>query len=67
MATPYCPECGSVRIKKDRRTGRCLEPDCFHSGPWRKFSEHAGWAPTGRQAKWRDPIALLPGDYEDYN
>jgi len=44
--------------------GLCLERDCGHAGPAAAFRNHAGGSREPNQ-HWRDPIALLPGGYED--
>ena len=67
MTTPYCPKCGSVKVDREGKRGCCLETDCGHEGQWQGFKTHPGFAPPPGNKNWRDPIALLPGDYEDNN
>ena len=64
--TPICPQCGSVRVRRTRgrHFGECHEPDCGHVSPWRAFRNYVA-APARANGHWRDPVALLPGGYED--
>ena len=64
MTTPYCPKCGSVKVQKNGKNGECLETDCTHTGGWKSFTIHLG-GPGYTNDHWRDPIAMLPGRYED--
>lgn len=66
MSTPYCPKCGSVTVRKIRagKSGQCLETDCGHIGYWKSFTIHLG-GPGYPNDHWRDPIAMLPGGYDD--
>lgn len=60
-----CPICGTLRVEVGYVEGRCLEDDCGHVGPARDFRGLSGrkvWSPN---VSWRDPVALLPGGYED--
>ena len=62
----YCPKCGSIKVEKStkhkyRRV--CLEVDCGHEGSESSF--RAGVSSRQGNKKWRDPIALLPGGYDD--
>lgn len=42
MTTPYCPTCGSVKVKRiNEAVGVCGEPDCYTIKPWRAFLDHA--------------------------
>ena len=61
---PYCPECGSVKIKLSIYFAKCLEKYCGYAGIKDKFTNHLGSSKSSNK-NWRDPIALLPGDYGD--
>lgn len=44
MTTPYCPTCGSVKVKRgtldEGRIGYCLEQHCLAVARWEDFSRH---------------------------
>lgn len=64
VMTPYCPECGSIKVAPIAKGYRCSEPDCGCEGSHKKFRNHVGFVKPVNQ-KWRDPVALTPGGYED--
>lgn len=44
--------------------GSCAEWDCLYIGKRSEFSPKTGSSRSGND-HWRDPIAMLPGGYED--
>lgn len=60
---PTCPKCGSINVKVNR-AGECLEADCRHVGSAGAFKAASGLRRIPNQ-RWRDPIASLPGGYDD--
>lgn len=60
---PTCPECGSIKVAVGKK-GTCLESDCGHVGSAGSFRKVRG-SSRSPNMRWRDPVAMLPGRYDD--
>lgn len=64
---PICPKCGSVAVvdapSPPGAPKRCRCTHCEHTHSRWRFTNYI--STSHEQTKWRDPIALTPGGYED--
>lgn len=62
---PVCPKCGTIKVEKVGKSGRCLESDCGHQATWQAFGGFGPGTIREPNQKWRDPVAMSMDGYDE--
>ena len=66
FSIPLCPECGTARVERQPDNElQCQRVDCGFKGKRPKFMTGGPGTYRSYNTHWRDPIALMPGGYDD--